>query len=175
MWGIDWRTMSKRKSLIRWWPEVLVVIGALALSAKLPELTSHWIAVGFESGYISWASEYPLSITRLLLVAYCYLPQAVLSVAVGVLLGLLARQSAIRLSWIFAVIVTMCSLLVELLFGGLSASDLLVLAVGVPLAPLGAWIFYRNRKQVTGRCRSCGYNLHGLREPRCPECGEAFE
>jgi hypothetical protein len=25
-----------------------------------------------------------------------------------------------------------------------------------------------------GYCASCGYNLRGLREPRCPECGTAF-
>ncbi len=24
------------------------------------------------------------------------------------------------------------------------------------------------------RCRKCGYNLRGLTEPRCPECGEAI-
>ena len=166
--------MSKRKSLIRWWPEVLVVIGALALSAMLPELTAYWIVVGFESGYISWASDYPRSVA-LLLAVFFYLPQAVLSVAVGVLLGLVARRSALRLAWIFAVIVTMCSLLLELLVGGLSGSDLLVLLVGSPLAPLGAWLLYRNRKQVAGRCRSCGYNLHGLPEPRCPECGTPFD
>ena len=167
--------MSERKSPIRWWPEVLVVIGALTLSAMLPELTAYWTVVGFESGYISWASDYPRSIARLLLAAYDYLPQAVLSVAVGVLLGLLARQSALRLAWIFAVIVTMCSLLLKLLVADKSALGFLVLAVGVPLAPLGAWIFCRNRRQVAGRCRSCGYNLYGLTEPRCPECNTPFD
>lgn len=24
-------------------------------------------------------------------------------------------------------------------------------------------------------CSHCGYNLHGLREPRCPECGTLFD
>jgi hypothetical protein len=24
-------------------------------------------------------------------------------------------------------------------------------------------------------CRRCGYDLHGLPEPRCPECGSAFD
>ena len=27
----------------------------------------------------------------------------------------------------------------------------------------------------SGHCRACGYNLHGLSEPRCPECGQSFE
>lgn len=26
-----------------------------------------------------------------------------------------------------------------------------------------------------GECVQCGYNLHGLTEPRCPECGTPFE
>ena len=25
------------------------------------------------------------------------------------------------------------------------------------------------------RCGQCGYRLRGLREPRCPECGTAFD
>ena len=32
----------------------------------------------------------------------------------------------------------------------------------------------RNRKKL-GLCLECGYNLKGLTELRCPECGEAFE
>lgn len=26
-----------------------------------------------------------------------------------------------------------------------------------------------------GHCQRCGYNLQGLTEPRCPECGESFQ
>jgi len=26
-----------------------------------------------------------------------------------------------------------------------------------------------------GYCTICGYNLHALTEPRCPECGTPFE
>jgi hypothetical protein len=32
----------------------------------------------------------------------------------------------------------------------------------------------RRRRRGTGRCIKCGYNLTGLSEPRCPECGEPF-
>jgi len=35
---------------------------------------------------------------------------------------------------------------------------------------------YRRAKQgATGFCSRCGYNLTGLVEPRCPECGTAFD
>jgi hypothetical protein len=43
-----------------------------------------------------------------------------------------------------------------------------------PLGPaLLCWI-YRHRLQVRGRCPACGYDLHGLSQMRCPECGRAF-
>src|SRR5688572_30737559 len=31
------------------------------------------------------------------------------------------------------------------------------------------------REQIYARCLRCGYQLHGLPEPRCPECGNDFD
>jgi ribosomal protein L37E len=31
-----------------------------------------------------------------------------------------------------------------------------------------------NQAQEDGHCIQCGYNLFGLTEPRCPECGTPF-
>ena len=36
-------------------------------------------------------------------------------------------------------------------------------------------LWRRNRRIQLGRCPRCGYSLHGLPEPRCPECGGAFD
>ena len=33
----------------------------------------------------------------------------------------------------------------------------------------------RRRRRKLGLCLKCGYNLRGLTEPRCPECGQEFE
>ncbi len=47
----------------------------------------------------------------------------------------------------------------------------LFLAVAVPT--LLVWRFLP--KFPRGHCRRCGYNLKGLTEARCPECGARFE
>lgn len=40
--------------------------------------------------------------------------------------------------------------------------------VGLPIL---AW---RGHEPPPGRCLGCGYDLRGLPQPRCPECGTAF-
>ncbi len=43
--------------------------------------------------------------------------------------------------------------------------------------PLCLIVFLRNKYWPApgeGHCQACGYELQGLPEPRCPECGEAF-
>lgn len=37
------------------------------------------------------------------------------------------------------------------------------------------WRFTPTRTKNQPICSTCGYNLHGLTEPRCPECGTPFE
>lgn len=34
--------------------------------------------------------------------------------------------------------------------------------------------FYEARKRLRGRCPGCGYDIRGLPERRCPECGRPF-
>ena len=36
-------------------------------------------------------------------------------------------------------------------------------------------LWYRDRRYPPGHCQQCGYNLTGLPEPRCPECGTEFD
>ena len=58
--------------------------------------------------------------------------------------------------------------------------------ISFPLWPVGllllAWGCYpflpqyrRWRRRKMGLCTNCGYNLRGLTEPRCPECGKPFD
>lgn len=59
----------------------------------------------------------------------------------------------------------------------------LVMPSWVWLMLFGLWPFWafvrgplrRARRRATGCCRKCGYNLTGLTQPRCPECGEWFD
>lgn len=52
------------------------------------------------------------------------------------------------------------------------------LAGVAPAALLCAVVYFRNRYwpvYAAGQCAKCGYNLRGLSDARCPECGTSFE
>ena len=43
------------------------------------------------------------------------------------------------------------------------------------LGPVLLFLYVRRlRRKLSGRCLACGYDLRGLAEMRCPECGRAF-
>ena len=48
--------------------------------------------------------------------------------------------------------------------------------LAIPLVGIPTAILWRlDRRMPSGHCRRCGYNLKGLTEARCPECGQPFE
>lgn len=55
------------------------------------------------------------------------------------------------------------------------------LSVAVPywtllsaLAPLTAFLWYRDRRPPPGHCQACGYDLTGNVSGKCPECGDPY-
>lgn len=56
------------------------------------------------------------------------------------------------------------------------------LAMGTLLSPMALWTGFalrrrgrRRNRETDGHCLTCDYDLSGLPEPRCPECGTAFD
>ena len=67
-----------------------------------------------------------------------------------------------------------CMSLTSYTFAPLQAS--VSLLVGVIWLNIGiGFLFLDERKRRLGRCVKCGYNLFGLSEQRCPECGTVFD
>jgi hypothetical protein len=50
-----------------------------------------------------------------------------------------------------------------------------VLLLPYPILVLARGPIRRRRRRRKGLCIHCGYDLRGLTETRCPECGETFE
>lgn len=54
---------------------------------------------------------------------------------------------------------------------GVTEIELPLWCVLVSIALITCWLFYRDRRPLAGHCGHCGYNLRGLPDARCPECG----
>lgn len=61
-------------------------------------------------------------------------------------------------------------------FGTILATAAMALAFVFPglVATLAFCPLHRGANSDLSRCEHCGYNLTGLTEPRCPECGTPF-
>lgn len=58
-----------------------------------------------------------------------------------------------------------------------AAQTVFIVAVGVTCGTTAAIAarWWAAREEVGGSCPKCGYDLRGLPEPRCPECGAAVD
>jgi hypothetical protein len=67
---------------------------------------------------------------------------------------------------------------VGMFYGGRAPTDTAFLfcycIVVMPVQLFTIWVYTtgKPRWDYETRCRKCGYILRGIREPRCPECGE---
>ena len=157
-WGVDEPAMI-RKAII-----VVLTIGAVGTGAL-------WLAsIGWS--VVCWSRGYPHGLWRgAVAIAYADLDRGVPgeTAADGWYISRRAELDRRPMSWLprqgrFGP--THLSILVPLWMPLLAFS--IYPAVAFIRGPLR-----RRRRRKRGLCVKCGYNLTGLPEPRCPECGEA--
>lgn len=132
-----------------------------------------------------WSLFWPSNVSLSVVIAESLLGLCLILIAVHV--ERLTRN-VVLLCWaivVWRVCVTICEVIVRFSFcfdmRGVATSDVIrfcvvlpLEAVAVPVA-LGWFAWTVSRHNIAGlQCRTCGYNLYGLREARCPECGTPF-
>ena len=118
-----------------------------------------------------------------------YVPDCVVLFLGGLAIGSVFFRRWIQLSVVFLLVFTVVSDLagvstVRTTYIGLRSADwdqtlrFAVFTVTIfGCLFTGAWLgarYLARRPSEEGHCRRCGYDLTGLPEPRCPECGERF-
>ena len=81
----------------------------------------------------------------------------------------------------FVAIMTVAAMTAFAVLGHDDRAFAYALFFGLPIATIVSFVVWREMRTVDRRrhlqervCDSCGYDLRGQIEPRCPECGEPF-
>ena len=168
-----------RKAIIavrRYWREALVAIAPFVLVLPLLILTSQWVSISiswFSAGVMEWLVQV---LGKGFIRLFFDLPNFAVSIVAGLAFGIVNAQRALRLAWVFGISMFVAQTVPAFL---INPSEwyfcLFNLAhVVLPVATAAAWLRLLHVKKP-GHCKECDYDLTGLPEPRCPECGTEFE
>jgi hypothetical protein len=133
-----------------------------------------WLAVVLRLG--------PLSPQRKSRAAFWKGTRTFLVGAAAYVLFVLILITGVAVYWAWSVAPVMGQSAPSLLRGGLwgrggEAGLILYLGPGAGAALAALYVAHRLGplvRRLEGQCVRCGYLLHGLTEPRCPECGTPF-
>ncbi|HUU85414.1 MAG TPA: hypothetical protein VM243_18090 [Phycisphaerae bacterium] len=95
-------------------------------------------------------------------------------------------RSMFVLAWVGPIVSLLLSFTLAYIYQDLGLSRSMHLVLSIVRLSLGLvvwigalWLMWRFGTRIPaaaeGRCVNCGYSLHGLRDPRCPECGAPWE
>lgn len=186
--GLD----CEEKSWYYWAAIILVVAMATALTAILPAVHffSAWTSLGIPMKVGRWVQQTPWAglapgVRALVVCAPDVLTASILTLIVGRMLPNTWLRWSCLVVLLYVVVrywAYPCfpwGYVVYFFRENLPAPVFLVLFAGIGGIPLLlAWLssrFLTRPWSPKGKCYRCGYDLRGLPEPRCPECGRKFD
>jgi hypothetical protein len=144
-------------------------VGMIVFSQNFPKVLGDWIGLVLSGPVATFCLWHTVRAIRLGLARGCAYRALAAALVCGWFWTWFLTGLDVAFYGLYLSVLSSCLLLLSVVQEGriLSGDDLWRTCLGLVLARLRI-------QDPAGRCLECGYDLRGLTEPRCPECGTSF-